>query len=108
MVGQRLQALEQWMLMRVVDYLQSRDEVQADRIGIYGKSWGGRTALYAGAIDERIGVVVTNGHFNDTVPKMLMRSPHYTAYLYTKEDYAFFNSSSITSPTSSPTRTSPA
>jgi dienelactone hydrolase len=91
MVGQRLQALEQWMLMRVVDYLQSRDEVQADRIGIYGKSWGGRTALYAGAIDERIAAVVANGHFNDTVPKMLMRSPHYTAYLYTKEDYAFFN-----------------
>jgi dienelactone hydrolase len=90
MVGQRLQALEQWILMRVVDYLQTRNEVQPERIGIYGKSWGGRTALYAGAIDERISAVVANGHFNETVPKMLMRSPHYTAYLYTKEDYSFF------------------
>ena len=90
MVGQRLQALEQWLLMRVVDYLMTRDEVQPERIGIYGKSWGGRTALYAGAIDERISAVVANGHFNETVPKMLMRSPHYTAYLYTREDYAFF------------------
>jgi murein tripeptide amidase MpaA/dienelactone hydrolase len=90
MVGQRLQALEQWILLRVVDYLVTRDEVRPERIAIYGKSWGGRTALYAGAIDERISVVVANGHFNETTPKMLMRSPHYTAYLYTKEDYAFF------------------
>ena len=90
MVGQRLQALEQWILMRVVDYLMTRDEVRPERIAIYGKSWGGRTALYAGAIDERISAVLANGHFNETVPKMLMRSPHYTAYLYTREDYAFF------------------
>ncbi|HTM50779.1 MAG TPA: M14-type cytosolic carboxypeptidase [Bryobacteraceae bacterium] len=90
LVGQRLQALEQWILLRAVDYLVTRPEILPERIAIYGKSWGGRTALYAGAIDERISAVVVNGHFNETVPKMLMRSPHYTAYLHTKEDYAFF------------------
>ncbi|HLJ14044.1 MAG TPA: M14-type cytosolic carboxypeptidase [Bryobacteraceae bacterium] len=90
MVGQRLQALEQWILIRVGDYLESRPEIRPDRIAIYGKSWGGRTALYTGAIDERIAVVIANGHFNETVPKMLTRSSHYTAYLFTNEDYAFF------------------
>lgn len=90
LVGQGLQALEEWNLIRVIDYLQTRPEVIPDRIAIYGKSWGGRTSLYTGAIDERIAAVVATGDFNDTVPKMLIPGPHYTAYIQTREDYAFY------------------
>lgn len=46
-----------WGGMRVVDYLESRDDVDMKRIGITGHSRGGKMALLAGALDERISLV---------------------------------------------------
>ena len=90
MVGQRLQGLEQFKIMRVVDYLQQRPEVDPKRIGIYGISWGGRTSMNAAALDRRLAACVVSGHFMDSTPKMVTPSPHYTAYIEVREDYAFF------------------
>jgi dienelactone hydrolase len=39
-------------------YLQSRPEVDADRLGITGASGGGNQTMYAGAMDERFRAVV--------------------------------------------------
>lgn len=50
-----------WGGMRVVDYLESRDDVDLSRIGILGHSRGGKMALLAGALDERFALVVANG-----------------------------------------------
>ena len=47
-----------WGGMRVVDYLESRPDVDHDRIAITGHSRGGKAALLAGALDERIDLVV--------------------------------------------------
>ncbi len=46
-----------WAGMRVVDYLETRDDVDMKRIGITGHSRGGKAALLAGAFDERITLV---------------------------------------------------
>jgi dienelactone hydrolase len=91
MIGQRLQALEQFKMLRVVDYLAGRADVDAQRIGAYGISWGGRTVMYLAALDRRIAACAISGHFNDLVPKMLTPSPHYTAYIETAENYSFFH-----------------
>lgn len=91
MVGERMQGLEQFKIMRVVDYLASRDDVAADRIGVYGISWGGRTAMYAAALDQRIGACVISGHFMESTQKMVKPSPNYTAYIEVVENYAFFS-----------------
>jgi len=40
--------------IRVIDYLQSRDDVDADRIGCSGNSGGGTQTAYLMALDERI------------------------------------------------------
>ncbi len=48
--------VEVWNAMRAVDYLQSRRDVDPDRIGITGISGGGATSWYAAAADERIAV----------------------------------------------------
>ena len=50
-----------WGGMRVVDYLETRDDVDLDRIGIVGHSRGGKMALLAGALDERFALVAANG-----------------------------------------------
>ena len=50
-----------WGGMRVVDYLETRDDIDLKRIGITGHSRGGKMALLAGALDERISLVVPNG-----------------------------------------------
>jgi hypothetical protein len=44
--------------MRAVDYLQSRPEVDPNRLGITGASGGGNQSMYAGAYDERFRCVV--------------------------------------------------
>ncbi|WP_375583332.1 acetylxylan esterase [Cyclobacterium xiamenense] len=43
-----------WDGIRAVDYLISRPEVDAERIGITGRSGGGTQAAYIAAFDERI------------------------------------------------------
>ncbi|GEM_PF-2313000 len=89
-VGQTLQAIEQWKVMRVTDFLASLPEVDGARIGIYGISWGGRTALYQAAIDPRLAAAAISGYFNQTTKKQFEPSPYSTAYIDTAEEYAFF------------------
>jgi hypothetical protein len=90
LVGQRLQGLEQLKILRITDYLASRSDVDAKRIGAYGISWGGRTVMCAAALDRRIAATAISGHFNDFIPKMVTPSEHYTAFIQTPEDYSFF------------------
>ena len=50
--------VEAWNGMRAVDYLQSRPEVDPERIGMTGRSGGGAYTWYTAALDERIRVAV--------------------------------------------------
>ena len=47
-----------WDIMRLVDFLETRPEVDAARIGAIGFSKGGMEVFYAAAADPRIGVIV--------------------------------------------------
>jgi len=46
--------------IRAVDYLQSRGEVDPERIGVIGHSLGGHNAMFVGVFDERLKVVVSS------------------------------------------------
>lgn len=50
-----------WGSMRVIDYFMTLDIVDKDRIAFTGHSRGGKTALLACALDERIALVAPNG-----------------------------------------------
>ncbi len=50
-----------WGGMRVIDYLVTLDVVDEQKIVFTGHSRGGKTALLAGALDERIALVAPNG-----------------------------------------------
>lgn len=49
-----------WGFHRVADYLMTRGDVQKDHVAVTGHSRGGKTALLAGATDERIALTVPN------------------------------------------------
>ena len=46
-----------WGMNRVTDYLVTRDDVDPKRLVVTGHSRSGKTALLAGVLDERIGLV---------------------------------------------------
>ena len=50
-----------WDTMRLVDFLQTLDDVDGERIGMIGHSYGGHSTIFAAALEERIRVAVANG-----------------------------------------------
>ncbi len=50
--------VEAWNCVRALDYLQTRPEVDPNRIGVTGRSGGGAYSWWIAAIDERIKVAV--------------------------------------------------
>ena len=45
---------------RMIDYLETRPDIQADKIAYYGKSWGGRMGAIVLAVEPRIKVGILN------------------------------------------------
>jgi dienelactone hydrolase len=50
--------IEAWNGVRAIDYLCTRPEVDRKRIGVTGRSGGGATSWWLGAIDDRLAAVV--------------------------------------------------
>ncbi len=64
LLGMTPQGLRCWDAMRVIDFLQTRDEVDSDRIGVAGLSGGGTLAMYLPILDERVKLVMIAGAFS--------------------------------------------
>jgi dienelactone hydrolase len=62
--GQTMIGWRVWDVMRAIDYLHVRAEIDSSRIAAMGISGGGTVSLFSAALDERIKVGVVSGYFN--------------------------------------------
>lgn len=67
-----------------LDWLASLPFIDADRIGFYGLSYGGKTALRVPPFDPRFRAVVCAGDFNEWVGKMVTVEEPW-GYMFTEE-----------------------
>ena len=54
---------------QILNFLGSLDYVDPDRIALYGKSWGGRTALRVPIVLEGYSAIISSAYFNDWLLK---------------------------------------
>lgn len=64
-LGTSILAVELWKIFRCIDAARARPEVDRDRIGMMGLSYGGLYTLYATALDDRILAAVSACFFNE-------------------------------------------
>ncbi len=60
-LGRTVLGMWTWDMMRLIDYVETRDDCRADRIGSGGLSGGGKQTLWAAALDERVKCAVVSG-----------------------------------------------
>ena len=70
LLGENVAQYRIWDGMRAIDYLQSRADIQADKIGCTGNSGGGTLTSYLMALDDRI-VAASPGSYLTTFQKLI-------------------------------------
>jgi len=78
-----------WDLMRLVDYILTRDDVDAARVNCAGLSGGGLQSLWLGAMDERVKNVIISGYFygyKQALLEMFNCSCNYVPHLFENAD----------------------
>jgi hypothetical protein len=75
LLGQTTLGWRVYDVMRSLDYLSGRADVDPSRIGCIGLSGGGTTALFSAALDQRIKATVVSGYFS-TFRDSVMAVPH--------------------------------
>lgn len=64
LLGKTVLGMRVWDVIRAIDYLETRKEVNSASIGVMGISGGGMTSLFSSALDERIKASVVSGYLN--------------------------------------------
>ncbi len=89
LLGKTLFGLEVFKIRRFVDFLASREEVDADRIAMWGLSLGGAYTMFTMPLELRIKVGIVSAWFNHRLRKMVVDDPRYSCFLSGEEEHIF-------------------
>jgi dienelactone hydrolase len=64
LLGETMIGWRVWDVMRTIDYIATRADLNADRVACLGISGGGTTTLFSAALDPRIRVAMVSGYLN--------------------------------------------
>ena len=64
LVGQTMLGWRVWDVMRTLDYIATRPELDASRVGCMGISGGGTVTVFATALEPRLRVALVSGYLN--------------------------------------------
>jgi dienelactone hydrolase len=64
LIGQTLLAWRVWDVMRTMDFIQTRQELDGNRVGCMGISGGGTVTVFATALEPRIRAALVSGYLN--------------------------------------------
>ena len=64
LVGQTMIGWRVWDVMRTIDYIATRPELDSSRVGCMGISGGGTVTLFATALEPRIRAAMVSGYLN--------------------------------------------
>jgi len=64
LVGETLIAWRVWDVMRTLDYIATRSELDSSRVGCMGISGGGTVTVFASALEPRIRAALVSGYLN--------------------------------------------
>src|SRR5205814_6743020 len=64
MVGETLLSWRVWDVMRTIDFVATRPELDSSRVGCMGISGGGTATLFATALEPRIRAALVSGYLN--------------------------------------------
>lgn len=73
-LGETVIGMCTWDLMRLVDYIETRDDLDASHIGCIGFSGGGMQGLWLAAMDDRISYTMISGYFYGYKDSLLERN----------------------------------
>lgn len=89
MLGKTLWGLEIAKISRLIDYLETREEVDASRLGMWGISLGGAYTIFTLPLEERIKAGIICAWFNHRIKKMVIDDPRYSCFLSVNEEHIF-------------------
>lgn len=65
--GTSLVAIETFKVIKALDYLLAKDEIDIENVGVAGLSYGGFYALIVAALEARIKFCISSCYFNDRI-----------------------------------------
>ena len=87
LLGKTLWGLEIHRTRRLLDYLETRSEIDIGRTAMYGISLGGAYTMFTVPVEPRIGAAVVCAWFNHRRNKMAVDDPRYSCFLSVNEEH---------------------